>query len=98
MPIKKEEILQKLKTIKPELQARHQLTELALFGSYARDEQTAESDIDIMVNTANKSFRNYLAVIDLLELQFPDFQIQVVSKGAIKPNYFEYVKSDLLYV
>ena len=97
MIISKEEILQKLKAIKPVLQEEHNLTELALFGSYARGEQTDKSDIDIMVNITNKSFRNYLAVIDLLELQFPETEVQVVSKGAVKPGYFEYVKPDLLY-
>ncbi len=93
----KEEILKKLKAIKPELQARYNLKEIALFGSYARDEQAEKSDIDIMVNITDKSFRNFLAVIDLLELQFPNIEVQVVSKGAIKPDYFEYVKPDLLY-
>jgi predicted nucleotidyltransferase len=68
-----------------------------LFGSYARNEQTEKSDIDIMVDVSDKSFRNYLKIIDLLELQFPDVEVQVVSKGAIKPDYFEYVKPDLLY-
>lgn len=68
-----------------------------MFGSYARGEQTDKSDIDIMVNSTNKSFRNYLAIIDLLELQFLDIEVQVVSKGGIKPDYFEYVKPDLLY-
>ena len=79
------------------MQGKHQLTELALFGSYARGEQSEKSDIDIMVNITDKSFRNFLAVIDLLELQFPDFEVQVVSKGGIKPDYFDYVKPDLVY-
>ena len=97
MAIGKDEIMQKLKEIKPLLLENHKVTELALFGSYARNEQTEKSDIDIMVDVSDKSFRNYLKIIDLLELQFPDVQVQVVSKGAIKPDYFEYVKPDLLY-
>ena len=97
MAISKDEIMQKLKEIKHLLRENHKVTELALFGSYARNEQTEKSDIDIMVNVSDKSFRNYLKIIDLLELQFPDVEVQVVSKGAIKPDYFEYVKPDLLY-
>lgn len=45
----KNQIIQKLKTIKPVLQEKYGVYELALFGSYSRDEQTAASDIDIMV-------------------------------------------------
>ncbi len=96
MTISKDEIMQKLKAIKPLLRESHKVTELALFGSYSRNEQTEKSDIDIMVDVSDKSFRNYLKIIDLLELQFPDVEVQVVSKGAIKPDYFEYVKPDLL--
>lgn len=97
MPINKEDILHKLKEIKPILQKNYDLTELALFGSYARDDQKDKSDIDIMVHLANKSFKNYLKVIELLEHQFPQKEVQVVSKDAIKPHYFEFVKHDLLY-
>ena len=89
--------MQKLREVKPLLKNKHHLTELALFGSYARDEQTEKSDIDIMIALTDKSFRNYLDAIDLLELQFPGIEVQVVCKAAIKPQYFEYVKPDLLY-
>ena len=41
MQLNKEIILQKLRVIKPTLQQKYNLTELALFGSYARDEQLA---------------------------------------------------------
>lgn len=93
----KEQILQRLREVKPLLKQKYHITELALFGSYARDEQTEKSDIDIMIDLNDKSFRNYLAAIDILELQFPGIEVQVVSKAAIKPQYFEYVKPDLLY-
>ncbi len=46
----KQTILQKLRTSKPILIRKYGLSELALFDSYSRDEQTNESDIDIMVD------------------------------------------------
>jgi uncharacterized protein len=93
----KEEILDKLKQVKPLLEEKYSLTELALFGSYARNEQTEESDIDIMVQFAKPSFRNLCNTADTLDELFKGKEVQIVSKGAIKPNYFEYVKPDLLY-
>ena len=97
MYLTKEIILQKLREIKPQLQEKYNLTELALFGSYARDEQTIESDIDIMVKMATPDFGNYSKIYHTLENVFPGTEVQVVSRGAIKPKYFEYVEPDLLY-
>ena len=93
----KEIILQKLREVKPNLQKKYNLTELALFGSYARDEQTAQSDIDIMIQMSTPDFKNYSNIYHSLEEMFPDIVVQVVSRGAIRPNYFKYVEPDLLY-
>ena len=43
-------IIAKLKIAMPRLKQKYGVTELALFGSYSRNEQTQNSDIDIMVN------------------------------------------------
>ena len=45
----REEVLDILRTHKPTLADRFGVTELALFGSFARDEATDKSDIDILV-------------------------------------------------
>jgi predicted nucleotidyltransferase len=97
MQLNKETILQRLRAIKPDLQEKYNLTELALFGSYARDEQTAQSDIDIMVKMSTPDFRNYSNIYHVLEEVFPGTVVQVVSRGAIQPKYFKYVEPDLLY-
>ena len=97
MQINKEIILQKLKEVKPLLAEKYNLTELALFGSYSRNEQTAESDIDIMVSMTTSDFRNLSHIAHVVEDLFPGEKIQIVSKGGIKPQYFERLKKDLLY-
>lgn len=97
MQLNKEIILQKLRFVKPVLQEKYDLKELALFGSYARDEQTTMSDIDIMVMMATPDFRNYSNIYHSLEETFPGIVVQVVTRGAIKPKYFKYVEPDLLY-
>ena len=48
--MRKEEILQKLKELKPKYEAEG-FEILGLFGSYARDEATEGSDIDILIDT-----------------------------------------------
>ncbi len=95
--ITKEEIVQKLRDIKPFLQQKYNLTEIALFGSYARDEQTEKSDIDIMVDYNPKTYKGFLYTIDEIEKLFPGIEIQAAIKGGIKPQYFEVLKPDLIY-
>ena len=97
MHLTKEIILQKLREVKPKLQQDYKLSELALFGSYARDEQNIESDIDLMIQMQTPSFRDYCKAAHTLEELFPELKVQIVSRGAIRPQYFEYVKTDLLY-
>lgn len=93
----KTEIIQKLKTIKPVLQQKYGVYELALFGSYSRDEQTAASDIDIMVAYRKKMGMQFLDMIYELDDLFNQ-QVQVVSKQGIKEKYFNAIKGDLIYV
>ena len=93
----KSTILSELKKVKPELSTKYGLTTLALFGSYSRDEQTAESDIDLVVDfekiVAKKFFHCAFALQDL----FADKKVQIVMRDGIKPRYFEAIKPGLIY-
>jgi len=42
-------ILEKLRKIKPELEAKYGVTKLGVFGSFARDQVTATSDLDVVL-------------------------------------------------
>ena len=96
--ITKNDILNTLRELKPTLVEKYYLAELALFGSYARDEETESSDIDLMVATKGGTFRDYSNLYHQIKEFFPQHNVQVVSKKAIKPQYFERIQKDLLYV
>lgn len=98
MAATKNDILNTLREIKPTLVEKYYVAELALFGSYARNEQTEYSDIDLMVATNGGTFRDFSNLYHQLKQFFPQHNIQVVSKKAIKPQYFERLEKDLLYV
>jgi len=70
---------------------------LALFGSYSRNEQTPESDIDIMVDFNKAVGIDFLDVVYLLEDAFEKTGVQVVSKKGIKTQYYNRLKHDLIY-
>ena len=59
MQITREQILYKLATAKPMLINQFGLKDMALFGSFARNEVNAKSDIDIMIDMNDKRFRIY---------------------------------------
>ena len=90
-------ILSELKKVKPELANKYGLTTLALFGSYSRDEQTPDSDIDLMVDFDSPHFNNFFDCVFALKDLFKEKEVQVVTKGGIKPRYFQAIKPDLLY-
>lgn len=90
-------ILSELKRVKPELMKAYGLTELALFGSYSRDEQTSESDIDLLVDFRDVNADNFFDCIFKLEDTFPKKKVQVVTRNGIKPKYLEAIKHDLIY-
>ena len=62
--------------------------ELALFGSYARGDANAASDLDFYVDLQPKSFDGYMSVKELLESLF-DRKVDLVLKSAIKPRLRE---------
>jgi uncharacterized protein len=92
----KEIIIEKLKNIKPQLEKKYSVNEIALFGSYSRNEENEKSDIDIMVNHTLPLGFKFLDLVYELENIF-DLPIQVVSKKGIKQKYFDVIKSDLIY-
>lgn len=93
----KNRIIQQLRAIKPILSEKYGVTELTLFGSYSRDEQRPESDIDIMVDFNMRLGMKYFDLAYFIQDAFMNAHVQVVSKGGIKPVYFEAIKQDLLY-
>jgi len=63
----KNEILNTLADNKPYIQKEFQVTKIGLFGSYAKNEQTKHSDIDIYVEFKHKTFDNLAGLWNYLE-------------------------------
>lgn len=87
----------KLTELKPILQKKYPVANIALFGSYARNEQTEESDVDVMIELNGKMGLKFITMANEIE-DYLGIKTDVVSKNGIKPNYFIYIKNDLIYV
>lgn len=93
----KEAIIEILKKHKPIMQKKYGLTELALFGSCSRNEQTKTSDIDLLVDFKSAPGLNYFDMLYEFDDLFEN-EVQVISKKAIKPKYLKAIQQDLIYV
>jgi len=86
MIITREYILKTLKTHKDELTA-YGVRAIGLFGSYLRDEQGFESDIDLLVDfyPESENFDNLMSVYDFLQDLFKDKKIELVTVNGLSP-------------
>lgn len=93
-----EQIMQILKEKKPDLQKRYPISELGVFGSYARGDYNENSDIDILVDFNDRidGFR-YIRLAHELEDLF-QYKIDMVSRRGIKPGYLPFVEKNLIHV
>ena len=90
-------ILEKLREHKPELQKKYPVSRLGVFGSYARGTATVESDIDIAVDISGPMGLNFIAMADEIEDLF-GIKTDVVPKRSIKPEFLHNVEKDIVYV
>lgn len=93
-----EEIEQGLRQHQTLLQERYKVKELGIFGSYVREEQTEESDVDVLVAFSEipsllkfVNLENYLS--DLLGVK-----VDLVHKDGLKPRIGERILAEVVYL
>ena len=93
------EIIFFLKENKSYLRKHFYCTEIGIFGSFARNEQTIESDIDILVAFAQDTPNLYDVELKLKEYLKKRFnrEVDLCSKKWIKPIFKSLVLKDAIY-
>lgn len=93
----KEDILRSLAIEKPTLKTRFKVRRLALFGSYARDDQQPGSDVDILVDVDPSIGLDFVTLADRIEhvLGLP---VDLVSSRGVKPAYRREIEMELIDV
>jgi len=81
----------------PELKKRYPIEWMTLFGSYARGEETADSDVDLLVDFNGPIGIEFVDLTDEIE-KILNVKVDLVSKGGLKPRHWEYLKPRLTYV
>jgi predicted nucleotidyltransferase len=87
----------KLTELKPILQQKYPVAAIALFGSYARNEQTEDSDVDVMIELNGKMGLNFVTMANEIE-DFLGIKTDVITKTSMKPKFFTRIENNLIYV
>jgi len=95
----KKSILSTLKSKESEI-SRYGIKSIGLFGSYVRDEQSENNDIDILIDFEpdKENFDNYMAVYDILENLFKDQRVEIVTKNGLSPYIGPRILNEVKYV
>lgn len=94
----KDEIIEKLKEIKPTLEKDYYIKEVGIFGSYVRDEQTESSDVDILIDyNRGMTLFTLVDLKDFLENIFKR-KVDIAFKKSLKPRIGKMILSEVIYV
>ena len=93
-----ENLSTRLAQLKPQLEQEYPISELGIFGSYARGEQQSDSDLDILV-----AFEQPVTLFDLVRLENElaeelGIEVDLVTKDSLKPRIETRVRDDLVMV
>ncbi|QOP44468.1 nucleotidyltransferase [Sulfurimonas sediminis] len=92
----KRDVLNYLKEHYPEFHKQYAVEKIGLFGSYARDEATPQSDIDIFVKMRPNMF-DMIAIKEQIEDDLHTKVDIVREHKNMKPFFLEMIQKDLIY-
>ena len=92
------EIRQVLSLQKQSICEIYRITEIGIFGSYARGDETETSDIDILVDY--ETAPTLIMLVDLRDYlsQLFGIKVDIVTKNGLKPRIRERVLAEVVYI
>ena len=95
--VTKKYIEKKLQKLKPFLSSRYNVSRIGYFGSFSRNEQTEESDIDILVEFSKPIGWDFFDLKDLLEKEL-GVKVDLVSTKALRKQLRDSILDQTQYV
>lgn len=97
--MKKDTVIKRLISLKDELRSVG-VSQLGLFGSTVRGENTAESDIDILLDfsVGQETYPNFMSACQILENSFKRNKIDVVTRKGLSPYIGQTILREVEYV
>ena len=98
MKSSRQDILASLKNLKKEVAKEYSVKTIGVFGSVARDEQTGQSDIDLLVEFSKPvGFVTFMRLENFLSERLGK-QVDLVTSDSLKPVIRQDVLSEVIYV
>jgi uncharacterized protein len=98
MKSNRQDILASLKKLKREVAKEYSVKTMGVFGSVARDEQTGQSDIDLLVEFSKPvGFVTFMRLENFLSERLGK-QVDLVTPDSLKPVIRQDVLSEVIYV
>lgn len=93
-----DELRQVLLLQKQSLCEKYQITEIGIFGSYARGEETEASDIDILVDY--ETAPTFIMLVELRDYlsQLFGLKVDVVTKNGLKARIRDRVLAEAIFI
>ena len=96
--LSKEQILTLLRLEGKALRDQFGVVSIGLFGSFAKDRQTSDSDIDLLVEFESPRFDHVVGLQIYLEDRFGT-KVGIVRKGAhLSKRFTSLIEKDIVYV
>jgi len=92
----KEEVKQILSGNK-EILKKYKVKSIALFGSYVRNEQRQDSDVDLLVELEEPTYDNFIHLVFTLE-ELLKKKINLVPRGSLSPYIEPYVEKEAEWI
>ena len=91
------EIENRIKELKPILSRKYFVDKIGYFGSYSRNEQSEDSDIDILVSFKKPLGWEFFDLQELLEKELK-LKVDLVSEKALKKQLRKIILKNVKYV
>ena len=97
--LNKQKVISELELHKSDIE-KFGVNKVGLFGSYVREQQREDSDIDILIDFAKgqTTYDNFMAAYDLLEELFPGKKVSVVTMGGLSKFIGPFILKEVQYV
>lgn len=86
-----------LTDLKPELERNFHVSSIGIFGSVARNDFSANSDLDLIVDFNQPIGITFIDLAKFLEEKVQE-QIDLVSRKGIRPQYLSSIEKEIVYV
>lgn len=95
--LNKENIIEKIKELKPFLYQEYRVKEVGLFGSYSQNLQNDSSDIDLVIDL-EKPIGWKIFTLEIFLEEIFNRKIDLVTKSALKEQLRDKILNQVVYV